>query len=256
MVMVFAQVFSLLVVAWAFAAAGFQSVDVHMSDIISGQVSLSSFRGLAACGGFSYGDVLGAGNGWAQSVLLHSTARNEFTAFFKRDNTFALGVCNGCQFFSQLRTIIPGAEDWPLFKTNRSDRFEGRVSTVKIAATPSSVFFKEMDGSVLPIAIAHGEGRASFEDVQGGKEGCVVPVRYVDGKGEPTERYPLNPNGSPEGIAAVESKTGRVLAIMPHPERVVALDSNSWFPRAMKNEGRNGMGPWFRMFQNAREWCA
>ncbi|CDZ96895.1 phosphoribosylformylglycinamidine synthase [Phaffia rhodozyma] len=242
--------------AWAFAAAGFESVDVHMSDIISGNVSLKTFRGLAACGGFSYGDVLGAGNGWAQSVLLHSTARNEFSAFFNREDTFALGVCNGCQFFSQLRDIIPGAENWPLFKPNQSERFEGRVCTLKIeSVSETSVFFKEMEDSVLPIAVAHGEGRAVFPSTASSSS-CIVPARYVDSTGSPTQVYPLNPNGSPEGIAAVQTPNGRVLAIMPHPERVVARDSNSWFPREMKNEGRNGMGPWFRMFQNARDWCA
>jgi phosphoribosylformylglycinamidine (FGAM) synthase-like amidotransferase family enzyme len=203
--------------AWAFAAAGFEAVDVHMSDIISGQVSLKSFRGIAACGGFSYGDVLGAGNGWAKSILLHHIAREEFETFFNRDDTFALGVCNGCQFFSQLKMIIPGAEDWPAFKVNRSERFEARVSTVRIEAKKDSIFFKGMDGSLLPVAVAHGEGRAAFDSAGKGAEGVSVPVRYVDGEGVPTEKYPLNPNGSPDGIAAVESPNGRVVAIMPHP---------------------------------------
>lgn len=239
--------------AFAFAAAGFESVDVHMSDIISGSLSLAGFRGLAACGGFSYGDVLGAGNGWAKSVLLNETARKEFSTFFAREDTFGLGVCNGCQFFSQLREIIPGAQDWPLFKTNRSERFEGRVSTVKVVARPNSVFLKDMSGTVLPVAVAHGEGRAAFPPTARSTD-CVVPVQYVDAKGQPTEVYPLNPNGSPEGIAAVESTSGRVLAIMPHPERVIALESNSWVPQELKEAG-GGIGPWFRIFQNAREFC-
>lgn len=240
--------------AFAFAAAGFEAVDVHMSDIISGSVTLDSFRGIAACGGFSYGDVLGAGNGWAKSILLNTRARAQFEAFFGRDDTFALGVCNGCQFFSQLREIIPGAQDWPDFKQNVSEVFEGRVSTVKIASTPGSVFFGAMDGSILPVAVAHGEGRAVFPNASSSAK-CNIPVRYVDHAGKPTERYPLNPNGSPEGIAAVQTPNGRVLAIMPHPERTIALESSSWFPESMRGESGGGMGPWFRLFQNARQWC-
>jgi phosphoribosylformylglycinamidine synthase len=240
--------------AFAFAAAGFEAVDVHMSDIIAGGFSLAGFRGLAACGGFSYGDVLGAGNGWAKSVLLNETARKEFSAFFTREDTFGLGVCNGCQFFSQLRDIIPGAEHWPLFKTNRSERFEGRVSTVKITASANSVFLRGMTGTVIPVAVAHGEGRAAFPSSASAAE-CIVPVQYVDAAGRPTTQYPLNPNGSPDGIAAVETPNGRVLAIMPHPERVIALESNSWVPSELKEAG-GGLGPWFRIFQNAREFCS
>ncbi|WVW86061.1 phosphoribosylformylglycinamidine synthase [Kwoniella bestiolae CBS 10118] len=240
--------------AWSFHAAGFEAVDVHMSDIISSKVSLSSFAGLAACGGFSYGDVLGAGNGWAQSVLLNEVARKEFSDFFGRKDTFALGVCNGCQFFSQLKDIIPGTENWPAFKANRSERFEGRVSTVKISSTSNSVFFKDMEGTVIPVAIAHGEGRASFDNDDATLEGLnkdgSIPVRYVDSHLQTATTYPRNPNGSPEGIAAVQSKDGRVLAIMPHPERVTQLTSNSWFPREM-GKVADGKGPWFRLFQNA-----
>lgn len=244
--------------AWSFHQAGFESVDVHMSDIISGKLSLSSFAGIAACGGFSYGDVLGAGNGWAKSILLNETARKEFTAFFDREDTFALGVCNGCQFFSQLKEIIPGAEDWPEFKANRSERFEGRVSTVQITeAAANSIFFKDMAGTVIPVAVAHGEGRASFASTgslsnlngQG-----LIPVRYVNSRREIASTYPANPNGSPEGISAVQTKSGRVLAIMPHPERVVTRESNSWFP---VEEGKKwaGKGPWFRLFQNAYQFA-
>ncbi|BEI88074.1 uncharacterized protein CcaverHIS019_0107920 [Cutaneotrichosporon cavernicola] len=239
--------------AWSFHAAGFEAIDVHMSDIISGKLQLSGFAGIAACGGFSYGDVLGAGSGWANSVLLNSTARSEFSAFFGRKDSFALGVCNGCQFFSQLRDIIPGTESWPLFKSNRSERFEGRVATVKISDGTTSVLLAGMEGSSLPVAVAHGEGRADFAekgDLKALNAANLVPVRYVDGNGAVTQQYPLNPNGSPEGIAAVQTADGRVLAIMPHPERVVAAESNSWFPADKRGEWK-GKGPWFRIFQNA-----
>ncbi|RSH87717.1 uncharacterized protein EHS24_000233 [Apiotrichum porosum] len=240
--------------AWSFHAAGFDAIDVHMSDIISGKLSLAGFAGLAACGGFSYGDVLGAGSGWAQSVLLNPTARAEFAAFFAREDTFALGVCNGCQFFSQLTDIIPGTESWPNFKWNRSERFEGRVATVGITeAATNNVFLRGMEGARLPVAVAHGEGRASFNthgSLDGLKSQGLIPVQYVDSTGAPTMQYPLNPNGSPEGISAIQTPNGRVLAIMPHPERVVAAESNSWFPADKRAEWK-GKGPWFRMFQNA-----
>jgi phosphoribosylformylglycinamidine synthase len=244
--------------AWAFHAAGFEAIDVHMSDIITGRITLSQFAGLAACGGFSYGDVLGAGNGWAKSVLLNHKAREEFQAFFKREDTFALGVCNGCQFFSQLKEIIPGAEAWPAFKANRSERFEGRVASVTIdKQAAESMFLKGMEGSSFPVAVAHGEGRASFAAGGSSEEmrsQGLIPVRYVDSKGEIATKYPANPNGSPEGIAAVQTSNGRVLAIMPHPERVVAAESNSWVPEGKKAEW-GGKGPWFRLFQNAYEFA-
>lgn len=246
--------------AWAFTAAGFDAVDVHMSDILSGAADLSHFRGLAACGGFSYGDVLGAGKGWANSVLMHDAARAQFSAFFEREDTFALGVCNGCQFMSNLKEIIPGAQGWPGFKQNKSERFEGRVCMVEIIeneVTKSSVFLNDMVGSKLPIAVAHGEGRASFSDPMQkdtlASKGLIA-LRYVDSAGVPTEHYPLNPNGSPGGITGVQTPDGRVLALMPHPERVVTLESNSWYPPEFKDSWK-GMGPWFRMFQNARRWC-
>ncbi|QRV79422.1 phosphoribosylformylglycinamidine synthase [Ceratobasidium sp. AG-Ba] len=242
--------------AWAFAAAGFTAVDVHMSDIIAGNIDLSSFRGLAACGGFSYGDVLGAGNGWAKSVLLHDGARKQFTEFFARGDTFALAVCNGCQLFSHLKSIIPGAESWPQFKTNRSERFEGRVCMLNVEDTPQterSVFLRHMRGSKLPVAVAHGEGRASFEtDPSDLASSGLAPLRYVDSSGRPTQKYPANPNGSPEGIAGVQTSNGRVLALMPHPERVVALESNSWYHPAIADWK---VGPWYRLFLSAREWC-
>ena len=247
--------------AWAFTAAGFDAVDVHMSDVISGSVLLEDFRGLAACGGFSYGDVLGAGKGWANSALLHRSARTAFSDFFARSDTFVLGVCNGCQFLSHMKEIIPGAEDWPEFNPNRSERFEGRVSMVEIAdneVTRSSVFLAGMGGSRMPVAVAHGEGRAAFlggaEQLESVKKRGLVALQYVDSQGKPTMAYPLNPNGSLEGITGLQTPNGRVLALMPHPERVVALESNSWYPQELK-ESWKGMGPWFRLFENARKWC-
>jgi len=246
--------------AWAFTAAGFDAVDVHMSDILNGVISLSGFRGLAVSGGFSYGDVLGAGKGWAHSALLNDIARNEFVHFFTRDDTFALGVCNGCQFLSHMREIIPGAQDWPDLKPNKSERFEARVSMVEIVdteVTKKSPFLSDMAGSKLPVAVANGEGRASFSKA-GQKEALeargLVALRYVDSGRAPTEVYPLNPNGSPGGITGVQTPDGRVLALMPHPERVVTLESNSWYPPDF-GDAWKGRGPWFRLFQNARKWC-
>lgn len=246
--------------AWSFTEAGFLAIDVHMTDILSGQVNLADFKGLAACGGFSYGDVLGAGNGWASTVLLNDTARGEFSRFFTRDDSFTLGVCNGCQFLSHLKEIIPGAADWPEFKLNRSGRFEGRVSVVEVVTSEvskQSVFFREMAGSKLPIAVAHGEGRAVFEDDKTREKvlaSGLIPMRYVDSSGTPTEIYPLNPNGSLGGVSGVQTPDGRVMAIMPHPERVTTLEANSWYPRELK-DGWGPVGPWFRMFQSARKWC-
>lgn len=240
--------------AWSFSRAGFEAIDVHMSDIISGKISLSSFVGVAACGGFSYGDVLGAGSGWAQSVLLNPRARTEFEQFFNRQDTFTLGVCNGCQFLSQLKEIIPGTDAWPAFKVNRSGRFEGRVASVKVTESAAkSIFLQGMQGSTLPVAVAHGEGRVSFADPSQhqalSSQGLIVG-QYVDYDGTPATRYPANPNGSPEGITAITSANGRVMAIMPHPERTVARESMSWFPSAQGREWK-GKGPWFRLFQNA-----
>ncbi|KAJ5992180.1 hypothetical protein N7451_007904 [Penicillium sp. IBT 35674x] len=247
--------------AFAFQTAGFSAVDVHMTDIISGRVSLASFAGLAACGGFSYGDVLGAGQGWAKSVLLHENTRKEFQAFFERPDTFALGVCNGCQFLSRVKELIPGTRNWPSFERNTSEQYEGRVCMVRISdPDPSrpSVFFHGMDGSSLPIAVAHGEGRASFAGTPGTsatdfvREG-LAPVRFVDNATlKPTTRYPFNPNGSPEGIAGVRSPDGRVLAIMPHPERTVMNGIASYLPQAAENWG--DVGPWGRIFFSARRW--
>ncbi|KAB8360895.1 hypothetical protein FH972_024628 [Carpinus fangiana] len=249
--------------AFAFNVAGFAAIDVHMTDIISGRVSLASFVGLAACGGFSYGDVLGAGQGWAKSVLLHSDVRNEFQTFFRRPDTFSLGVCNGCQFLTRLQEIIPGAETWPTFEQNRSEQYEARVCMVEVSDPPAgskkpSVFLHGMHGSKLPIATAHGEGQASFASAVGAQaiaaEG-LVPLRYVDNYGKQTERYPFNPNGSPGGIAAVRSTDGRVLAMMPHPERTILKDVGSFIPKE-QSETWGEFGPWVRLFKSARKWVS
>ncbi|KAI8330891.1 phosphoribosylformylglycinamidine synthase [Chlamydoabsidia padenii] len=241
--------------AFAFHLAGFEAVDVHMTDIISGKVTLKDFVGIAACGGFSYGDVLGAGSGWARSILLHPHARAEFSHFFnERTNTFALGVCNGCQFLSQLAEVIPGAAYWPRFERNESEQFEGRTTMVELVSDATSVFFSDMEGSQFPIAVAHGEGRAQFKsamDQQAFAAEQLTCVRYVDNYGKPTQQYPFNPNGSPDGIAGIRTPNGRVLAMMPHPERVILKESNSWYP---ENETWGQSGPWLRMFCNARKW--
>jgi phosphoribosylformylglycinamidine synthase len=246
--------------AWSFTAAGFEAVDVHMSDVLAGRIELADFRGIAACGGFSYGDVLGAGRGWANSVLLHSGARKQFSAFFGREDAFALGVCNGCQFLSQMKELIPGAEHWPTFNVNASGRFEGRTCVLKIASdggVARSVFLRDMAGSSMPVAVAHGEGRAVFsarDDMSAVESEGNLPLRYVDANGQPTEVYPLNPNGSSGGLAGIQAANGRVLALMPHPERVTMLEANSWYPPA---EGAKweGVGPWFQLFKSARTWC-
>lgn len=248
--------------AWCFEQAGFESVDVHMTDIISGKVTLDNYVGLAACGGFSYGDVLGAGNGWATSVLYNEKARNEFSNFFNaRTDTFAFGACNGCQFLSKIKSLIDGAELWPSFERNKSEQYEARVCTLEIAQESNEnpcIFFDGMNGSRIPIAVAHGEGRAQW-DTQEKLEQFVkrglVGARYVDNYGVPTEKYPLNPNGSPNGITAIRSENGRVLAMMPHPERVCRLESNSYYPPEEKKEWA-GYGPWIRLFRNARKWVA
>lgn len=248
--------------AFAFMSAGFSAIDVHMTDLISGRVSLSTFVGLAACGGFSYGDVLGAGRGWAQSVLQHEGTRKEFKEFFERPNTFTLGVCNGCQFLSQLKTLIPGAEAWPTFQRNASEQFEARFSMVEILDPPSShtaapsVFLHGMAGSKFPIAVSHGEGRTVFNPKISSPstlfEKNLVALRFVDNYLSPTESYPANPNGSPLGITGVRTPDGRVLAMMPHPERTVLAGVGSYLPEGWKEWGE--MGPWGRVFLSARRW--
>ena len=237
--------------AAAFDKARFSSVDVHMSDILTGRVGLEGFVGLVACGGFSYGDVLGAGQGWAKTILYNSKVRDQFENFFQRPETFGLGVCNGCQMLSQLRELIPGSQFWPEFKRNRSEQFEARFSLVKIEKSPS-VLLENMAGSHLPIAIAHGEGRAQFRSVaeksQLEAEG-LVGIRYVDNKLQTTSIYPANPNGSPDGITGICSKDGRVTLMMPHPERVFRAVQNSWYPEEWRENGG-----WMRLFFNARKF--
>ncbi len=236
--------------AAAFDRAGFEAVDVHMSDVLEGRVALEGFRGFAACGGFSYGDVLGAGQGWAKSILFTARGRSEFARFLARDDTFALGVCNGCQMFAALKDLVPGAEWWPRFVRNRSEQFEARVVTVEVLPSPS-IFFRGMEGSRIPVASAHGEGRAAFgaDEAEAALASGLVAARFVDNRGAPTERYPLNPNGSPLGITSLTVPSGRVTILMPHPERVFRTAANSWHPARQGEDG-----PWTRMFRNARVW--
>ena len=237
--------------AAAFDRAGFAAVDVHMSDLIAGRVTLADFHGLAACGGFSYGDVLGAGEGWAKSILFNARLRDEFAAFFARPDSFGLGICNGCQMMSNLHELIGGAELWPRFVRNRVEQFEARLSLVEILPSPS-LFLRGMEGSRLPIAVAHGEGRAEFRTDDGADAALaagVATLRFVDHFGQATETYPANPNGSPGGIAGLCSRDGRFTILMPHPERLFRTVQYSWHP-----DGWGEDGPWLRLFRNARRW--
>ena len=237
--------------AAAFDRAGFAAVDVHMSDLIAGRVTLADFHGIAACGGFSYGDVLGAGEGWAKSILFNPRARDEFATFFARSDSFGLGVCNGCQMLSNLHELIAGTELWPHFVRNRVEQFEARLSLVEVLPS-SSLFLQGMAGSRLPIAVAHGEGRAEFRAADGAPAALaagVVALRFVDNFGKPTERYPANPNGSPGGITGLTSRDGRFTILMPHPERVFRSVQYSWHPDDWGEDG-----PWLRLFRNARRW--
>jgi len=240
--------------AAAFDKAGFESIDVHMSDIISGRTTLDSFAGLAACGGFSYGDVLGAGGGWANSILYNARARDQFELFFSRRDVIALGVCNGCQMFSHLRNLIPGAAHWPEFVRNKSEQFEARFSTVEVQST-QSILFNGMEGSRIPVALAHGEGRVKFTDDDSStgpaSEIAGVTLRYTDNSGNVTENYPYNPNGSVAGMTGLCSDDGRFNIMMPHPERVFRSVQNSYRPDSWPAEG-----PWLRMFRNARHWVS
>lgn len=237
-----------LEMAAGFKRAGLEAVDVHMSDLLKGRVNLRDFDGLVACGGFSYGDVLGAGAGWAKSVLFHDELRMQFVRFFNRPETFSLGVCNGCQMMSQLKDLIPGAENFPRFIANKSARFEARTVNVKIERT-KSVLLKGMQESILPIAVAHGEGFATLSntDIAGMSAHGQIVMRYVDSLGTATEHYPLNPNGSPQGVTGICSTDGRVTLMMPHPERNLMAYNHSWKPEAWDNDGA-----WMRMFRNAR----
>ena len=235
--------------AAAFDAAGFAAVDVHMSDLIAGRKSLAPFAGLAACGGFSYGDVLGAGQGWARTILMNGRCRDEFSAFFARPDSFALGVCNGCQMMSALKELIPGASAWPLFRKNRSEQFEARLSQVEVLPSPS-LFLQEMAGSVLPIVVSHGEGRAEFANAAD-ESAVLAALRYVDGAGQVALKYPQNPNGSPKGLTAFTTGDGRFTIMMPHPERVCRSIQLSWHPSEWRE-----CSPWRKLFQNARKWLA
>jgi phosphoribosylformylglycinamidine synthase len=232
--------------AASFDRAGFEAVDVHMTDLIAGRVSLAGFKGFAAGGGFSYGDVLGAGQGWAKSILFNAKARSEFDRFFARADTFALGACDGCQMMAALKELIPGAGDWPIFLRNRSEQFEARFIMVEITPSPS-ILFQGMAGSRMPIATAHGEGRASW----GGNipPGIQVCMRYINNRGEVSETYPYNPSGSAQGITGLTTPDGRFTVVMPHPERVFRTVQMSWAPDRMVEDS-----PWMRMFRNARKW--
>ena len=223
--------------------SGFQS------DVLSGKYSLDEFKGLVACGGFSYGDVLGAGEGWAKSILFNNQARDQFAAFFERPDSFSLGVCNGCQMLSNLKSLIPGADLWPHFVTNQSERFEARVAMLEVKES-KSIFFDGMQGSRMPIAVSHGEGRAEFNSQDGALtalENAAVSLQYVNNYGKVTQNYPANPNGSPLGIAGLTSADGRSTIMMPHPERVFRSVANSWYPNEWQEDGA-----WMRMFRNAR----
>ncbi|NBC49336.1 MAG: phosphoribosylformylglycinamidine synthase [Gammaproteobacteria bacterium] len=235
--------------AAAFDRAGFECVDVHMSDLLDGRIGLEGFRGLAACGGFSYGDVLGAGEGWAKTILFNPRARDQFQAFFARSDSFALGVCNGCQMLANLRELIPGADHWPHFVRNRSEQFEARLVMVEVRESPS-LLLDGMVGSRLPIVVSHGEGRAEFRDADHqGAASPFAPLRYIETSGEPALRYPANPNGSPDGITGLCNADGRITIMMPHPERIFRSVQHSWHPDDWGEDS-----PWMRLFRNARAW--
>ena len=233
--------------AYVFSEAGFEAFDVHMTDLQTGRAKLADFKGVVACGGFSYGDTLGAGIGWARSITFNDVLSDQFKAFFARQDTFGLGVCNGCQMFAELADIIPGAQDWPRFTTNQSERFEARLSMVEVLESPS-LFFRDLAGMRLPIAVAHGEGFANFK-YRGNKDKAIAAMRYVDNTGAATEAYPFNPNGSPGGLTAVTTADGRFTAMMPHPERVFRNIQMSW-----TNLDQNEHSPWMQLWRNARKW--
>ncbi len=236
--------------AAAFDRAGFAAVDVHMSDLHSGAVVLSDFQGMVACGGFSYGDVLGAGEGWAKSILFNSRTRDQFSAFFAREDSFSLGVCNGCQMMSVLKTLIPGAEHWPRFVRNLSEQFEARLVEVEVLDSPS-LFLQGMAGTQVPVVVAHGEGRVEFATAQDA-HAAQATLRYVDGRGAVAQRYPENPNGSEGGVTGFTSADGRATILMPHPERLFRSAQYGWKPPSAEAWGEDG--PWMRMFRNARVW--
>jgi phosphoribosylformylglycinamidine synthase len=241
--------------AWAFDQAGFEAFDIHMTDLQTGRADLAHFAGVVACGGFSYGDTLGAGIGWARSITFNPKLTDAFKAFFARTDTFGLGVCNGCQMFAELADIIPGAQAWPRFTTNQSERFEARLTQVEVLDSPS-LFFAGLAGLRLPIAVAHGEGFANFSrrgDHAAIVQGGLAAMRFTDHVGQPTEAYPLNPNGSPGGLTAVTTADGRFTAMMPHPERVFRNVQMSWTDLATTG-GIEAPSPWMQLWHNARKW--
>jgi phosphoribosylformylglycinamidine synthase len=227
--------------------AGFAAIDVHMSDLIAGRARLDDFHGVIAVGGFSYGDVLGAGEGWAKTILFNPQLSEQFARFFARQDTFGLGVCNGCQMMSNLKSIIPGAQAWPKFTRNKSEQFEARFGMVEVLESPS-IFFEGMAGTQAPIAIAHGEGFADFS-LTGDIGAAHKAMRFVDNRGQATETYPFNPNGSPGGLTSVTTADGRFTVLMPHAERAFRGAVHSWAPESWGDES-----PWMRMFRNARKW--
>jgi len=233
--------------AMAFYKAGFECYDVHMQDLLEGKVDLMQYQGLAVCGGFSYGDVLGAGKGWANSILFHDTLKKNFENYFSNENKFTLGICNGCQMLSALKDIIPGANHWPKFEKNSSQQFEARFSSLKIEKS-NSLFFAGMQGAEIPVAIAHGEGRASFNH-KIDRELANIAAKYADNDGNESLAYPYNPNGSDYSAAAISNEKGNVLIMMPHPERVFRAEQMSWSPKKWQNNS-----PWMRMFYNARRF--
>jgi phosphoribosylformylglycinamidine synthase len=233
--------------AYTFTEAGFDAYDVHMTDLQAGRARLQDFKGFVACGGFSYGDTLGAGIGWARSITFNPQLAQQFAAFFDRPDTFALGVCNGCQMLAELADIVPGAQAWPRFTTNRSERYEARLSQVQVLESPS-LFFAGMAGSRLPIAVAHGEGYANFAH-RGDPSKVIAAMRFTDNHGQPTETYPANPNGSPGGLTAVTTADGRFTAMMPHPERVFRNVQMSW-----TSGDKGDFSPWMQLWRNARRW--
>ena len=240
-----------LEMAAAFDRAGFTAVDVHMSDLLAGRTALSDYSGMVACGGFSYGDVLGAGEGWAKTVLFNNQLRDQFEEFFQRSDTFSLGVCNGCQMLSNLKSLIPGAELWPRFVRNLSEQFEARFSLVRIEQS-NSIMLSNMQGTVMPIAVSHGEGRAEFSSPAGLvnlNNSNQIALRFLENDLQIASRYPANPNGSPEGISGVTSADGRVTLMMPHPERVFRTVLNSWHPQDWGEDSG-----WMRIFRNARQF--
>jgi len=232
--------------AAAFTRAGFQAVDVHMSDLIAARTDLDSFSGLVACGGFSYGDVLGAGRGWANAILFDSRLSDQFQAFFERKDRFAFGVCNGCQMMAELKSLIPGAAHWPHFVRNHSEQFEARLSMVEVMKS-ESILLRDMVGSKIPVAVAHGEGRVSYR--QSVSDASAAALRYVDHWGKQTEHYPDNPNGSASGATGFCNEDGRITIMMPHPERVFRTLQMSWHPDHWGEDS-----PWMRLFRNARAW--